>query len=283
MILTKEMPGSMVVASQQESNKLDVASTKQRGILTKVDKSVKYGKQRGGFGIEILYPGLIFPNSNDTGIAGIGRIDQAKVTPGTLIPMHPHIDDEILTYLRKGKEQHVDSEGHTAEISKSKLMLMNAGASFYHEELVLDEGGTLEGLQIFIRPERGGLKPRVQFHDLKETFSVNQWRKLAGRGEGYPLEIRSSTWILDNRMTEGNIQTLSHLPMENLLCLFYVFAGTIKVNDDILLQAGESIFIENENPTFSALETSDVVLFITDPRAEFYIGGMYSGNQKKST
>lgn len=279
MILTKEMPGSMAVASQQESNKLDVVSSKQRGILTKLDKTMKYGKQRGGFGIEILYPGLIFPNSNDTGIAGIGRIDQAKVTPGTLIPMHPHVDDEILTYLRKGKVKHLDSEGHTAEISNSKLMLMNAGASFYHEELVL-EGGTLEGLQIFIRPETGGLKPRVQFHDLRETYSINQWRKLAGRGEGYPLEIRSSTWILDNRMTEGSIQSLSHLPLENLLSLFYVFAGTIQVNDDILLQAGESIIIENRNPVFRALETSDVVLFITDPRAEFYKGGMYSGNQK---
>jgi redox-sensitive bicupin YhaK (pirin superfamily) len=250
-------------------------------MLTKLDNAIKYGKQHGGFGIEILYPGIILPNSNDTGIAGIGRIDQAKVTPGTLIPMHPHIDDEILTYLQAGKVKHLDSEGTTAEISNTKLMMMNAGASFYHEELVLHEGGTLEGLQIFIRPEIKGLKPLVQFHDLQETFSINQWRKLAGKGEDYPLAIRSNTWILDIRMNEGNTQILPQLVLENPLYLFYVFKGKIKVNNDVILTLGESLLIENENPTFKALETSDVVLFVTDRNAVFYKGGMYSGNQQR--
>lgn len=249
-------------------------------MLTKLDNVIKYGKQHGGFGIEILYPGIILPHSNDTGIAGIGRIDQAKVAPGTLIPMHPHIDDEILTYLRAGKVKHLDSEGTTAEISNTKLMLMNAGASFYHEELVLNEGGTLEGLQIFIRPETKGLKPQVQFYDLPESLSINQWRKLAGKGEGYPLIIRSTTWVLDIQMQAGNKQTLPQLPLENHLCLFYLFKGKIKVNDDVLLSTGESLLIENENPTFEAIETSDVVLFVTDKNAVFYKGGMYSGNQQ---
>ena len=292
MALLKEISDGIEVAEQMEIKKLQVMISAHSGegmkrqakpskeMLTKLNKSIKYGKQHGGFGIEILYPGIIFSNSDDTGIAGIGRIDQAKVTPGTLIPMHPHIDDEILTYLRTGKVKHLDSEGHTAEISNTKLMLMNAGASFYHEELVLNGGGTLEGLQIFIRPETGGLKPQVQFYDLQETFSINQWRKLAGKGENYPLEIRSSTWILDMRMTEENTQALPQLPLENPLCLFYVFKGKIKVNDEILLETGESIIIEKESPTFRALETSDVVLFVTDPQAVFYKGGMYSGNQK---
>ena len=43
-------------------------------------------------------------------------------------------------------------------------MMMNAGANFYHEEMVLEDGGVLECLQIFIRPETSGLKPKVQFH-----------------------------------------------------------------------------------------------------------------------
>lgn len=30
-------------------------------MLTKIDTSIKYGKQHGGFGMQILYPGLIRP------------------------------------------------------------------------------------------------------------------------------------------------------------------------------------------------------------------------------
>lgn len=164
-------------------------------MFTKIDNSVKFGKQQGGFGIEILYPGILFPESNDTGIATIGRIDHARVMPGTLIPMHPHRDDEILTYLRSGKVKHRDSEGLTEYISAQRLMLMNAGKHFYHEELTLEEGGVLKGLQIFIRPEERGLKPQVQFHNLPEKFSTNQWRKVAGKDDDFPLTFRSATWL----------------------------------------------------------------------------------------
>jgi hypothetical protein len=246
-------------------------------MLSKINNAVKFGKKQGGFGIEILYPGTIVPDADDTGIATIGRIDQAIVTPGTLIPMHPHWDDEILTYLRKGKVKHLDSEGTTDEISNTTLM--NAGARFYHEERVLEEGGVLEGLQIFIRPETEGLKPRVQFHDLAEAFSMNQWRKLAGKGDEYPLEIRSNTWIQDIQLTEGITQYLLQLPIQNSTILFYVFEGEVEVNNNIVLKTGESILIERESPAFHALQKSDVVLFITDKNAPYFAGGMYSGNQ----
>lgn len=247
-------------------------------MLTKIDNTIKYGKQHGGFGIQILYPGLIRPQLNDTGFSTIGRIDHARIIPGTLIPMHPHRDDEILTYLRSGKVKHLDSEGNSDTISNQKLMMMNAGASFFHEERVLEEGGVLQGLQIFIRPETGGLDPKVQFHPLKETYSTNQWRKIAGKDNDYPLQIRSNTWLMDMRLEKGEEVLLPEMPAENIAFLFYVFNGEIQVNGDMLLTTGESVLIETENPIFNALETSDIVLFITQTNAVHFDGGMYSGN-----
>jgi redox-sensitive bicupin YhaK (pirin superfamily) len=247
-------------------------------MLTKIDTNIKYGKQHGGFGIQILYPGLIRPQLNDTGFSTIGRIDHAKIKPGTLIPMHPHRDDEILTYLRSGKVKHLDSEGHTGIISNQKLMMMNAGATFFHEERVLEEGGVLEGLQIFIRPEAAGLQPQVQFHELQDAFSINQWRKIAGKGNDYPLQIRSNTWLLDMRLEKGEEVLLPEMPAENLTFLFYVFYGKVLINGNMLAATGESVLIENENPLFNAQETSDIVLFITQTDAIHFDGGMYSGN-----
>lgn len=247
-------------------------------MLTKMDASIKYGKQHGGFGIQILYPGLIRPHLNDSGFFTIGRIDHARITPGTLIPMHPHRDDEILTYLRSGKVQHVDSEGFSDTISNQKLMLMNAGARFSHEEKVLAEGGVLEGLQIFIRPESGGLKPQVQFHQLPDAYSINQWRKLAGKGHDYPLQIRSNTWLMDMQLEQRKESGLPPAPAENTAFLFYVFQGKIQVSNSMSLSTGESVLVEDESPLFQALETSNVVLFMTQTTANYYDEGMYSGN-----
>lgn len=250
-------------------------------MITKIDNKVKLSKQHGGFGIQVLYPGLINPDTTDTGLGTIGRIDHARITPGTLIPMHPHRDDEILTYTRSGMVEHLDSEGITETISSSKLMMMNAGARIYHEEKVLEVGGILEGLQIFIRPEEGGLKPRVQFYDLPENYSINKWRKLAGKDNDYPLEIRSDTSIQDMRLEETKSIALPLLPEDNQNLLLYVFDGKLQVNDEFILEKGESVLIEKTSPTFTALKTSDVVLFVTNKQATYFEGGMYSGNQKK--
>jgi len=246
-------------------------------MLTKIDSTIKYGKQHGGFGIQILYPGLVHPQLNDSGFSTIGRIDHARINPGTVIPMHPHRNDEILTYLRSGQVKHLDSEGHTCIISNQNLMVMNAGASFYHEEKVLAEGGILEGLQIFIRPETADLPSGVQFHDLPEIYSNNQWRKIAGKGDDYPLEIRSNTWLMDLRLEKGEKIILPESPAENCAYLFYVFDGKVSF-DDTALTTAESALIENESPIFRAVETSDIVLFITQTDAVHFDGGMYSGN-----
>lgn len=247
-------------------------------MITKIDNDIKYGKQHSGFGIQILYPGLIQPQLNDTGFATIGRIDHTRIIPGTLIPMHPHKDDEILTYLRNGKVKHRDSESNKDVISNQRLMMMNAGASFFHEEQVLDEGGVLQGLQVFIRPEISGLPSQVQFHQLPEIYSINKWRKIAGKGEDYPLKIRSHTWLMDLRLEKDAEIFLPESPSENAAFLFYVFDGEISVNDNILLNTGESALIENERPTFRAVETSDIVLFMTQTDSVHFDGGMYSGN-----
>jgi redox-sensitive bicupin YhaK (pirin superfamily) len=247
-------------------------------MLTKIDNTTKYGKQRGGFGIQILYPGLIKPQLKDTGFSSIGRIDQARITTGTLIPMHPHKDDEILTYLRSGNVKHLDSEGYTHMISNQKLMMMNAGASYYHEERVLAEGGVLEGLQIFIRPETAGLPPQVQFYQLADIYSNNHWRKIAGKGDDYPLQIRSETWLMDLRLEKGAEIMLPDAPSGNSAYLFYVFDGKIDVDGTTTLATGESALIESESPKFRAVETSDIVLFITQIDEGHFDGGMYSGN-----
>ena len=82
-------------------------------MLQKISNQEKIRKKTGGFGIEILFPGKGI-NSADSGIGTIGRIDQATVTPGTLVPMHAHRDDEILTCIRSGIVEHKD----TGEILK---------------------------------------------------------------------------------------------------------------------------------------------------------------------
>ena len=228
--------------------------------------------------ITILYPGASVPGT-DTGIGSIGRIDHAKVAGNHIIPMHPHVNDEILSYFRTGKAEHKDSEGYVETIGKDRLMLMRAGKLFYHEEKMIDESEPLEGLQIFIRPSKRDLTPAVTFLELENHHSINQWRLIASPTAETTFQFSSRTWIYDTKLVAGNQITLPPLADDNLTCLLYIFQGTVTVNDTIGLAKKESMVIRNEQITITANDDSELVLFVTDEQAEIFKGGMYSGNQ----
>lgn len=242
----------------------------------KLTRAHKRGHNVDGFGIEILFPGLTVDIS-DSGIGAIGRIDQARIRPGTVIPMHPHKDDEILTYMRSGELTHRDTVGHVEQVTPRRLMLMNAGHTFQHEEQARPDGEPLTALQIFMRPRAPDLEPMVQFHEFETIYSHNTWRLVAGP-EGAPLLLRADAWIEDVRLDAGQSLALPTRRALQAARLLYVFDGQVEVAG-ISLQTGESLLLDDEtSPTITATGQSDLVLFTTDMSAQTYKGGMFSGN-----
>lgn len=240
----------------------------------KLDRSMKRGGRRGGFGIEVLYPGLAL-GADDSGIAAIGRIDHARIPAGHVIRMHPHRDDEILTYVRQGGMLHRDTVGDQAEITRSRLMLMNAGHTFEHEEKIPGPQ-PLECLQIFIRPQAADLGPKVQFHDFGESLSRNSWRLIAGP-RGAPLQLRAEAWIQDAHLAAGTKLALPVRPTSSIARLLYLFAGEARIGRDVLAD-GESLILGADEPVVEAHCDADLVLFSTDLTAPSFKGGMFSGN-----
>lgn len=244
-------------------------------MIQKIDNSAF----RGNGPIKILYPGL-HKNQQDTGIGSIGRIDYAHFSGSHTIPMHPHINDEILSYFRGGKIIHTDSEGFNASITQNKLMLMKAGKLFYHEEQMIDIGEPMEGLQIFIRPAKKDLTPSVIFRDLEDAHSLNEWRLLASPFEDSPLFFSSQTWIYDIKIDSAKVFSLPTFHQMDLTLLLHVFRGSVKVNNTLQLRKQDSILLNSaDSISILANTNAELVLFATNENAEIYKDGMYSGNK----
>lgn len=240
----------------------------------KIGAEVKRGNWASGFGMEIFYPGATL-KTRDSGIGAIGRVDRARITPGHVIGMHPHKDDEILTYVRAGKMRHLDTVGNDEEITSTRLMMMNAGRRFQHEEHML-AGDHIEALQIFLRPRAPNLTPRVQFHDFGEANSNGEWRLLAAP-DGAPFEVRSQVWVRDAHLSAAQRLPLPAADAAGIVHLLFVFAGEAMVGG-LRVSAGEGAYIPDGQPLVEALEDSDLVLLSTDPASEIFDGGMFSGN-----
>lgn len=236
----------------------------------------------GNSSIKVLYPGKAI-NSVDSGVGSIGRIDHPIFTDNKFIGMHPHSNDEILSYFKSGKANHKDSEGVNKTIGGNILMLMRAGKVVYHEEEILGKQEIFEGLQIFIRPRAKDLETKVIFETFDESNQINKWRLIASPSEETKLQFTSSTWIYDLQLKSGYINELPNLYENNLTFLLYVFKGSILVNENIRLEKMDSVLSKNESLKIKANQNSELVLFVTNEDAELYLDGMYSGNKLTST
>ncbi|MDP9563312.1 UNVERIFIED_ORG: redox-sensitive bicupin YhaK (pirin superfamily) [Rhizobium nepotum] len=245
--------------------------------ITKIPAGLMRGNIGQGFGVEIMYPGLSL-TTDDSGIGPIGRIDRAQVQPGHLIGMHPHKDDEILTYMRGGEMLHRDTVGNEKKLDKTRFMMMNAGHHFQHEELMLGET-PVRALQIFLRPNAPDLEPMVQFHDFVDENSENDWRLIAGARRA-PLTVRSDVSVFDARLTAKTELRLPTAADSEMAYLVYVFDGEIDLGN-VTLSTGESAFTRSFDHHPRAVADSDVVLFAFAPDGKVFRGGMFSGNQKR--
>ena len=81
----------------------------------------------GAFKISPILPGLTIEGHHDHGYGPLARFDLSQLDPGGMIPMHPHQNDEIVTYMLQGALRHTDSAGSSFDVSPGKLMVMNAG------------------------------------------------------------------------------------------------------------------------------------------------------------
>ena len=173
---------------------------------------------------------------------------------------------------------HRDTVGNEKKHDRKHFMMMNAGHTFQHEELMLGNS-PVRALQIFLRPIAPDLEPMVQFHDFIDASSENEWRLIAGPKQA-PLTVRSDIQVFDARVSKGTQLSLPAAADPRTAFLLYVFDGAIEFGD-VAITTGESAFARWVNDKPTPKTDSDVVLFVFDPKAEVFRGGMFSGNQKR--
>ena len=232
---------------------------------------------RGKFIIRLFALGSEIANYNDKGLYQLGRVDHATLEGGMVVPMHLHQNDEILSYIRKGSMIHKDSQNNEVKIHNSYIMMMNAGTGFYHEEAVPYDSETVDMLQIFIRPRKDNLPPKVQFHKLSHIGSTNKWRLIGGNEESKaPLKINSDILVYDAKVYPHHSIDMPKIESSQIGYL-YLFDGSAKISEsDKELSRGDAIVFSNQNFTISAVKEIDLVLFILDKKAPISKNGLYS-------
>ncbi|KQT52317.1 MULTISPECIES: pirin family protein [unclassified Aureimonas] len=229
---------------------------------------------QGSFKIRRVRPGAIVGPDAGPAFGPLSVIDHANLGVGTVVKMHEHVNDEILSYLWHGTMLHEDRAGHKIPISAQKLMMMNAGASFWHEERTPDE--PVEMLQIFVRPREADLPAAVHFLDRPKGVPKGEWGMIAGpEGSDAPLTIRNSVKVYDVAIAaSAEIDVPS---ADGLSPWLYVMDGAVKIGGETLSKGDAASDLDTPLPKVRATADATLVLFLVDRKATASQSGTISG------
>jgi quercetin 2,3-dioxygenase len=184
-------------------------------------------------------------------------LNEDIVAPGQGFGMHPHRDMEILTWVLEGALEHRDNMGNSGVIRPGELQHMSAGTGVMHSEWNASKTRPVHLLQIWIVPERRGLKPSYEQLGFRDADLRNQFSLVAGPKA--PLAIQQAADLHIARLDQG--AKVAHALAADRHGWIQVAQGAVRLNGK-RLEAGDGAAISGERTIeVQALESSEVLLF----------------------
>jgi len=222
-------------------------------------------QSQGKFRIHFNFPGRVVSDHDDHGYGPLATVVESFMDPGTLIRMHQHRNEEIISWVPNGVMRHDDRQGNNLVTDPEHLMVMNAGRGFWHSEETLANDPPLRMLQIFVRPHSLNLEPDIQHEPISDLIA-NEWRHLFGpEGTDAPLFVRNDVDFYDCRLDAGATVMLPSRP--DWHTYLYVFEGAVDIGDESVGYTESALVTDHSDVTVTATEDSTIVAFAINPDA----------------
>ena len=187
-------------------------------------------------------------------------INEDRVAPGQGFGAHSHSDMEIFSYVVEGALEHRDSAGGSGVIRPNELQRMSAGTGVSHSEFNASETEPVHFLQIWILPEREGLKPGYEQRAFPERERRGRLRLIASReGSDGSLTIHQDVKVYDALLARGD--EVTHQLARERHAWLQVIKGTVNVNGTTLRAGDGAAASEEASLTISASEDAEIMLF----------------------
>jgi quercetin 2,3-dioxygenase len=194
------------------------------------------------------------------GFSDLRVINEDFVDKGAGFPPHSHRDMEILTYVLSGELMHRDSTGGEGVIHAGEIQRMTAGTGVTHSEFNHSQTEPVHLLQIWILPDRQGLKPGYEQKAYSPDETTGRFRVVASKeGTDGSVKINQDASLNIARIPSG--QEVSYEFKPGRKGWLQVSIGTVRFADN-QLEAGDGAAISGEERiSVSSDNEAEVLLF----------------------
>jgi redox-sensitive bicupin YhaK (pirin superfamily) len=177
------------------------------------------------------------------GFRSLRVINDDLVMPGMGFGRHGHRDMEIITYVLSGALEHKDSMGNGRVIRPGEAQYMAAGTGIEHSEFNPAPDEAVHFLQIWILPDKKGIKPRYAEKSLAGAPKGRLNLVASSSGRDGSISINQDADLYLARLDKGD--EVSHALRPGRHAWVHVAEGEVKLNGDTL-QAGDAAALSSE-------------------------------------
>ncbi len=183
-----------------------------------------------------------------------------RVAGGGGFPTHPHRDMEIVTYVLDGALEHRDSLGNGSVIKPGDVQYMSAGTGVTHSEFNASKTDPVHLYQIWMFPEKQGLKPVYDQKNFSEADKRGNLRLVASPdGRDGSVKIRQENELYATVLGAG--ESVRHALKPERHAYVQVARGSVKLNGT-QLDAGDGAAISAEKAVeLTGVDNAEVLLF----------------------
>jgi redox-sensitive bicupin YhaK (pirin superfamily) len=194
------------------------------------------------------------------GYRALRVINEDRVQPGRGFAAHDHADMEIITYILEGALEHKDSMGNGSVIRRGDVQRMSAGTGITHSEFNPSPKEAVHLLQIWIFPEKDGLKPEYEQKTFSDDDKLGRLRLIASRyGRDGSVAIHQDVDLYASILEDG--AAVSHEIAPGRFAWLQATAGQLKLNGQVLKTGDGAALNDETRLAISAHERSEFLLF----------------------
>jgi redox-sensitive bicupin YhaK (pirin superfamily) len=183
-----------------------------------------------------------------------------RVAGGGGFPMHPHRDMEIVTYVLEGTLEHRDSMGNGSVIKPGDIQYMSAGTGVTHSEFNASKTEPVHLYQIWMFPEKQGLKPAYDQKNFTEAEKRGKLRLVASPdGREGSVTIRQNNELYATVLGKG--ESVKHELKPERHAYVQVARGSVKFNGKELAEGDGAAISAETSLELVGVNDAEVLLF----------------------
>ena len=198
------------------------------------------------------------PENTSFGTLRVFNVD--TLVPGGVWPMHSHRDIEVITYALDGEFQHADQNGKGGVLHPGDVQHTTVGKGMLHEEINHRDDAPMTFLQVWITPEKQGLKPSVEQRTVDPNDRLNRFLTLASNRDSEALGMRQDAAFVVSKLEAQ--RSASYELSEGYGAYLYVASGSISLNGHALSQGDAAKIVDESAVEVEGGEDSELAMVV---------------------